>query len=89
MFIALTADAKQCADVLYMFSLHGNKTLERTEPVVRMYSVKKMFLKISQNSQQNTCIRVCFPLKLLASGLRIYWKIDSDTAVFLWIFQHF
>ena len=30
MFIALTADAKQCADVLYMVSLHGNKTLERT-----------------------------------------------------------
>ena len=31
------------------------------EAVVRRYSVKKMFLQISQNSQQKTCAR-CFPV---------------------------
>ena len=29
-----------------------------TETVGQRYSVKKMFLEISQNSQQNTCARV-------------------------------
>ena len=29
-----------------------------------MYSVKKMFLKISQNSKQNTCARVSILIKL-------------------------
>ena len=29
-----------------------------TETVAQRYSVKKMFLEISQNSQQNTCARV-------------------------------
>ena len=31
-----------------------------TEAVVRMCSVKKVILKISQNSQENTCARVSF-----------------------------
>ena len=30
------------------------------EAVVRRCSVKKVFLKISQNSQENTCARVSF-----------------------------
>ena len=33
---------------------------------------KKMFLKVSQNSQENTCARVS------------YWKKDSGAGVFLW-----
>ena len=36
----------------------------------RRCSVKKVFLKISQNSQENTCARVSFLIKLQASGLR-------------------
>ena len=35
-----------------------------TEAVARRCSVKKMFLKISQNSEENTCVR--------GSGLQIY-----------------
>ena len=35
-----------------------------TEAVVQRCSVKKMFLKISQNSQENTCVRVSFLIKL-------------------------
>ena len=31
---------------------------------------KKLFLEISQNSQENTCARVSFLTKLQASGLR-------------------
>ena len=31
---------------------------QMTETVAQRYSVKKMFLEISQNSQQNTCARV-------------------------------
>ena len=31
----------------------------RTEPVVRRCSVKKVFLEISQNSQENTWAEVC------------------------------
>ena len=48
-------------------------------------SLKKVFLKILQNSQEKTCVVVAFSLKLQAWGLQIYWKRDSDTVFFLWI----
>ena len=35
-------------------------------------SVKKVFLEISQKSQENTCDRVSFSMKLQASGLQLY-----------------
>ena len=35
-------------------------------------SVKKVFLEISQNSQENTCVRVSFLIKLQASSLQLY-----------------
>ena len=38
-----------------------------TEAVAQRCSVKKMFLKVSQNSQENICARDCF---LIKSGLR-------------------
>ena len=34
-----------------------------TEAVVRRCSVKKVFLKVSQNSQENSCARVSFLIK--------------------------
>ena len=34
------------------------------EALVQRCSVKKMFLEISQNSQENTCARVSFLIKL-------------------------
>ena len=40
--------------------------------VARRCSVKKLFLGISQNSQENTCARVPFLIKLMASGLQLY-----------------
>ena len=36
---------------------------QRTEAVIRRYSVKKVLLKVSQNSQKNTCARVSTLLK--------------------------
>ena len=43
-----------------------------TEAVAQRCSVKKVFLKISQNSQENTCARVYFLTKLQAWGLHLY-----------------
>ena len=40
------------------FLIGGN--IYCSEAVVQKYSVKKVFLKISQNSQENTCARVSF-----------------------------
>ena len=39
-----------------------------SEAVTRSCSVKKVFLKVSQNSQKNTCARVSFLIKLQTSG---------------------
>ena len=36
------------------------------EAVVQRCSVKKVFLEVSQNSQENTCARVSFLIKLQA-----------------------
>ena len=48
-----------------------------------------MFLETSQNSQENTCVRVSLLMKLQASGLKLYLKRDSGTGVFLWILRNF
>ena len=45
------------------------------EVVTWMCPVKKMFLKISLNSQENTCVRVSFLIKLQA--------LDSGTSIFM------
>ena len=39
---------------------------------VKRCSVKKVFLEISQNSQENICAKVSFLIKLQASGLQLY-----------------
>ena len=44
---------------------------------------KKLFLKILQNSQENTCARVSFLIKLPASGLQLYSKSDFGTGICL------
>ena len=40
-----------------------------TEAVAQRFSVKKVFIKISQNPQENNCARVSFLIKLQARGL--------------------
>ena len=41
------------------------------EEVVGKCSVKKVFLKMSQNSQENTFVGVSFLIKLQASSLKL------------------
>ena len=41
------------------------------EAVVQSCSVKKVFIEISQNSQENTCARDSFLIKLQAEGLQL------------------
>ena len=48
---------------------------ENEEAIVGRCSVKKMFLENSQNSEENTCARVSFLIKLQ--------DLDSGTGVFL------
>ena len=52
------------------------------EKVVWRGSAKKVFLKISQISQENTTTRVSFFNKV-AGFLQLYQKKDSGTGVFL------
>ena len=44
------------------------KSLQYTKAVAQRCSVKTMSLEISQNSQENTCARVSFLIKLQTSG---------------------
>ena len=39
--------------------------MQLKEAVAQRYSVKKLFLEISQNSQENTCARVSFLIAAL------------------------
>ena len=64
-----------------MFLLHNiirpkMKCVNATETVAQRCSIKKVFWKISQNLQENTC----------ATGIE---KRDSDTSVSPWILQKF
>ena len=45
----------------------------------RRCSAKKVFLEILQNSQENTCARVSFLIKLQASGLLLLlFRANTD-----------
>ena len=64
-----------------------------TEAVTRRYSLKKVFLKILLNSQENACATVSFLIKLQAWGLeRSFWRrcLPVNFAKFLrhlrWLF---
>ena len=54
-----------------------------SEAVVQRCSVKKVFLEILQTSQENTCVRVSFLIKLKALGLQLYIKKETLAQVFL------
>ena len=44
---------------------------------------KKLFIKISQNSQENTCTRVSFLINLQVRRLQLYWTRKPGTGVVL------
>ena len=54
----------QCRLDIENFILQGVPLMFRTEAVVPRWSFEKLFLEISQNSQENTCARVSFLIKL-------------------------
>ena len=53
----------------------------KIEAIARRCSLKKVFFEISQNSQENTCPRVSFLIKLQASACKFINK-DTLTQVF-------
>ena len=59
-------------------SLMGSSETYFSEPVVQRCSVKNMFLKISQNSQENACARASFLIKLHVQTCNF---IKKDTLV--------
>ena len=72
--------------LFFLFKIHiaqftNNKSYRyrNTEEVVLRCSVKKMFLKISQNSQEKTCTWVSFFNKLQTSKIKrsAVWKVSK------------
>ena len=66
--------------------------LENVLKISRGVLWEKVFLKISQNSRENTCARDSSLIKLQplqAWGLQLYKKRDSGLGVFLWILWNF
>ena len=58
-----------------------NDDILKEEAVVQRWPVKKVVLKISQNSQEKTCAIVYFLIKLQAWYLQLYQK-DTLAQVF-------
>ena len=56
--------------IIRYFTIRANDCF--LEAVVQRCSAKKVFLEISQNSQENTCARVSFLIKFVGLGLQIY-----------------
>ena len=54
-----------------------------SEAVTQKCSVKKVLLKISQNSQENTCARVSYLIKLPTHPCNFIKKKYSGTVAFL------
>ena len=57
------------------------KSFSIIEAVAQRCSIKKVFLEVSQNSQKNTCARVSFLIKLLASAYN-FIKKETPAQVF-------
>ena len=77
MFLVISQNSQEntCATASFLVKLQGwglkNKSEQiwatASEAVVRRCFVKKLFLEISQNSQENTCARASFLIKLQAA----------------------
>ena len=69
--------------------MNGNSYLRALEAVTQRCSVKKVFLEISQNLQENVFARISFLIKLQASACNFIKKRDSSKSVFLRILRNF
>ena len=62
----------QLLRILSIWRLHNR------EGVVQRCSLRKVFLKISQNSQENTCVRLPFLIKLQANNKNTFFIINFE-----------
>ena len=70
---------------------HWEYSVERTkkkEAITWGVILRKLFLKISQNSQENTYVRASLLIKLKSSDSNLIKK-ETSKNVFVWIFQFF
>ena len=85
--IWLPSNTKCDSESCYIRHDEDTSHSQRPEATTRGALWKKEFLEISQNSQEKVCVPSSFLIKLLASGLQLYWKRDSGTDIFLWILR--
>ena len=89
-----------CAVFYWDVHYDDKKTMANFRSSHQRCSVKKVFLEVSQNSQENTCARVSFfnkaaAWKHLCQSLffdkvaNFIKKRDSGTGVFMWILWNF
>ena len=57
--------------------------------IINRCSIEKLFLKILQYSQENTCFGVFFLIKMQAFNPETLLKRDPNTGAFLWILRNF
>ena len=71
------------ASLLFLQRIGSSPPRNVSKAVSRTCSVKKVFFKISQYSQENTCLGVSF------NTVAVMIKRDSSIGVFLWILPNF
>ena len=57
---------------IFLTNNFDKKRQQLSEAAIHSSSVKKVFLKVLQNSQESTCAKVSFLIKLQARGLHFY-----------------
>ena len=67
---------KKRAKVNNVFVCFRTRCSEATEAAVRRCSLKLVFLKVSQCSQENTCVGIFFNK---VAGLKSYYVIKNET----------
>ena len=71
------------------YSAFFSTTVSPSEAVIRRFSVRKAFLKISQNSQKNTCSRVSFVIQLKAEAYNFIKKVTLTQMFFCEFWEMF
>ena len=72
----------------YLIQSDNMKTLQETEAATRVVLCKKVFLEMTQNSQENTCARISFSIKLQAQAFSCEFCENSKSTFFtehLWM----
>ena len=64
--IVISIDVKHVSGIRFTESIEISMMASSSEAVVQSCSLKKVLLEVSQNSQENTCARASFLIKLQA-----------------------